>query len=199
MFYPPDLFSFTPTLEANWRIIRDELLMLPESTFIPWKEKQLYNTGWDVFGLHGFGKRDAAHCALCPETTRIVESIPDLITAGFSSLKPHTHIQPHVGYSYLVSETGELVRGELNNAVLRGHLGLIIPRSYSGFGCALEVGGELYVWQEGKCVFFEDTVIHQAWNRTDETRVVLLFDFKKPKALATSGEDFPNTMSGAAA
>lgn len=183
MFYPGHLFPFTATLEANWRLIRDEMLALPAGRFIPWKETKLYDTGWDVFGLHAFGKRDAEHCALCPKTAGIVEAIPGLITAGFSSMKPHTHIQPHVGYAYSFSETGELVRCELNNRVLRGHLGLVIPKSYSGFGCALEVGGELHVWKEGECVFFEDTVEHQAWNRTEETRVVMLFDFEKPKDL----------------
>jgi aspartyl/asparaginyl beta-hydroxylase (cupin superfamily) len=177
-------FDFTERLDPNWRSIRDELLKLPSGRFIPWKEKQLYESGRDVFSLYAFGNRDHAHCDLCPETTRLVESIPGLITAGFPSLKPGTHILPHVGYAYTVDDAGNLTRSELNNTVVRGHLGLVIPESYSGFGRALEVEDELHDCSEGQCVYFDDTVLHQVWNRTEGTRVVLLFDFQRPSHLS---------------
>jgi beta-hydroxylase len=91
-----------------------------------------------------------------------VEQIPGLTTAGFSWMSPGTHIKPHVGYS---------------SAVLRCHLGLVIPSD-----CKLRVGSETRGWQEGKTLVFDDTVEHEAWNRSDKDRVVLLLDFKRPGA-----------------
>jgi aspartate beta-hydroxylase len=56
-----------------------------------------------------------------------------------------------------------------------GHLPLIVPAD-----CALKVGGELHVWQEGRVVVFDDTYEHEAWNRSDRIRVVMIFDVWNP-------------------
>ena len=72
-----------------------------------------------------------------------------------------------------------MTRRDLNNTVLRLHLGLIIPKTYTAIGCAIRVGEEIENWQEGKCLIFDDTIEHEAWNRSHDTRVVLLVDFNK--------------------
>ena len=41
----------------------------------------------EIFGLYGFGMKLDKNCQLCPETTKLVEQIPHLVSAGFSSLK----------------------------------------------------------------------------------------------------------------
>lgn len=180
MFYPTEQFPFTRTLEDHWQAIRGELLGLPDTQFTPWPETFLYEAGWDVFGLYAFGERIAEHCALCPETTRLVETIPGLVTAGFSSLKPMTRIKPHVGYAYTYGGDGEIrTDGDPNGDVLRCHLGLIVPDAYTENGCAIRVGGDTRAWTQGKCLVFDDTIIHEAWNLTFMTRVVLLLDFRK--------------------
>ncbi len=163
MFYESSLFNFVAELEANWQLIRQELTQLHEQDFIPWPEKYLYGKGWDAFGLYAFGIKLGKNCKLCPETTRLVKQIPGLVTAGFSSLTPGTHIAPHTGY---------------DDGLLRCHLGLTVPDN-----CGIRVGEETRTWQEGKCLVFDDTVEHEAWNRGDRTRVVLLLDFKAPKQL----------------
>lgn len=183
MFFDSADFNFTTTLETHWQTIRAELTRLSESQFIPWKETFLYETGWNVFGLYGFGKRMDDHCQLCPETIRLVETIPNLITAGFSALKPKTHIKPHVGYHYHYAEDGQLTRMALNTTILRCHLGLIVPPTLTTIGCAIRVGEELRNWEEGKCLIFDDTIQHEAWNRSQGTRVVLLIDFTIPNDL----------------
>jgi aspartate beta-hydroxylase len=38
----------------------------------------------------------------------------------------------------------------------------------------------LHVWQEGRVVVFDDTYEHEAWNRSRQTRVVLIFDLWNP-------------------
>jgi aspartate beta-hydroxylase len=56
------------------------------------------------------------------------------------------------------------------------HLPLVIPEG----DCKLVVGGEAHAWQEGRCVTFDDTFLHEAWNRTDRQRVVLILDTWNP-------------------
>ena len=161
MFFESTEFEFVSRLESNWLLIRQELEQLQQDQFIAWPEKFLYKKDWKVFGLYAFGKKLKDNCRLCPETTRLVEMIPGMTTAGFSSLAPGTHIVPHVGYY---------------NAVLRCRLGLIVPDE-----CALRVGNQTRNWQEGKCLIFDDTVEHEAWNYDDTARIVLLMDFKNPQ------------------
>lgn len=159
MFYKTTNLSFVQSLEANWLLIKEELNRLQPGTSISWQENFLYNQGWDMFGLHSFGRKLEENCRLCPETTRLVESIAGMTTAGFSSLAPGTHIVPHEGYV---------------NTVLRCHLGLVVPD-----GCSIRVGSETKTWEEGKCLIFDDTVEHEVWNHSNFPRIILLIDFKK--------------------
>ena len=89
----------------------------------------------------------------------LVEQIPGLCMAGFSCLGPKAYLIPHRGCF---------------DAVLRCHLGLIIPQD-----CGFRAGGVTRQWEKGKCLIFDDTVIHESWNHSNETKVVLLIDFLK--------------------
>lgn len=164
MFYSNEQFPFTRTLEQNWQTIRNELLRLKDGNFLDWPEKHLYGEGWSVFGLMSYGVKLDKNCKLVPETTRLVEQIPGLTMAAFSHMKPNTHITPHTGNP---------------EGVLRCHLGLMIPEN-----CGIRVGSETRSWEEGKCMVFNDTVEHEAWNKSDKSRVVLLLDFKAPEVVA---------------
>jgi ornithine lipid ester-linked acyl 2-hydroxylase len=159
-FYEAAEFDFALNLEANWEKICEELAALKGEHFIDWSERYLYKEGWQTFGLYAFGVKIDKNCRLCPKTTKLVETIPGLVTAGFSALAPGTHIAPHTGYP---------------DGVLRCHLGLVIPAD-----CAIRVSDTTRSWQEGKCLVFDDTLEHEAWNKSDRTRVILLLDFKAP-------------------
>ena len=196
MFFNPSDFPQTSILEANWQPIRRELEALPDTRFVPWKETNLYSTGWDVFGLYAFGTRLEDHCRLCPQTAAVLDRIPGVVTAGFSTLKPLTHIKPHFGYSYSYTESGLSERRTLNDGVLRCHLALMVPPTLTHLGCCIRVGDHLSNWDEGKCLVFDDAMEHEAWNRTEGTRVVLIVDFPKPAgfsvdaaAPATAGKE----------
>lgn len=166
MFFDLNKFEFVTALESNWLTIRKELEQIQHNHFIPWPEKFLYEKGWEVFGLYAFGRKLKNNCQLCPETTKLIEMIPGLTTAGFSSLAAGTHIKPHIGYS---------------KTVLRCHLGLIVPDE-----CALRVGTQTQNWQEGHCFIFDDTIEHEAWNYGDNNRIILLIDFKNSKAASNN-------------
>ncbi len=149
------------SLEREWKTVQAELRNLDFARFQEWPEKFLYESGWHVFGLWAFGRQLTLNCQLCPKTSEIVEQIPGMVTSGFSRLAPRAHIKPHRGYT---------------SRVLRCHLGLIVPKSGS---CELRVGDERRAWQEGKCLFFDDTTEHEAWNHSDEERIILLIDIKR--------------------
>lgn len=161
MFIERDQFEFVCHLEGAWREIRDERLALAPSSFEPWVQREMYGEGWSVYGLYAFGERIDAALRECPKTAAALEAIPGLTTAGFSHLAPGAHIQPHEGW----------VR-----TVYRAHLGLVVPDH-----CALRVGTETRPWRGGECLIFDDTTEHEAWNRSTETRTVLLFDFLRPR------------------
>ncbi|MFN3726884.1 MAG: aspartyl/asparaginyl beta-hydroxylase domain-containing protein [Allosphingosinicella sp.] len=83
----------------------------------------------------------------------------------FSRLGPGARIPPHHG---------------MLNARLICHLPLIVPE-----GCGFRVGGETRKWEVGKLLVFDDTVEHEAWNNSDEDRIILIFDVWRPELDAT--------------
>jgi ornithine lipid ester-linked acyl 2-hydroxylase len=164
MYYETARFPFAAHLEENWREIRVELDALAGEEFIAWPEHSLYGEhGWQTFGLYAFGQRQPEGCARCPRTEALVRQIPGLMMAGFSRLAPGAHIVPHRGYE------------GYSGYVLRLHLGLRVPE-----GCAMRVGTETRRWAEGKCLVFDDSFEHEAWNRSDQVRTVMLCDFLNP-------------------
>ena len=180
MFVDVARVPFVPMLRESWKPIREELLGLDGTTFVPWHETDLYETGWDVFGLYAFGRRLDENCAKAPHTAAVVERIPGLVTAGFSSLKPMTQIAPHFGYEYETAPDGSLTtQRKLNTTVLRLHMGVVVPPTYTDLGCAIRVGDQVASWKEAECLCFDDAIEHEAWNRSQGTRVVLLVDFLK--------------------
>lgn len=121
---------------------------------------------WGACFLWEYGVRNDAVCALCPETAAALAMVPrnDIPgrapTAFFSLLRPHTRIPPHTGVTN-------------SRAII--HLPLIVPGQ-----CGFRVGGETRAWQVGEAFAFDDTIEHEAWNDSDELRVVLIFDVWNP-------------------
>ncbi len=92
----------------------------------------------------------------------------------FSALAPRTHIPPHTGES---------------NARLVVHLPLIVPENCG----SLRVGFEQRAWRVGEALIFDDSIEHEAWNNSDELRVVLLFDVWNPQ-LTQQDREIVNTL-----
>lgn len=180
-YYPRKHFPWLETLEAATDTVRDELRavlsqgQLFEAFLGP---ASLQGTrgmldsssdqapAWDAYFFHRHGQRHEGHCARCPRTSALLDALPlvrirdHAPEALFSVLSPGTHILPHTG---------------VTNTRLVTHLPLIVPPD-----CAIRVGGEEHVWQEGRCVTFDDTWEHEAWNRSEEVRVVLILDSWHP-------------------
>jgi aspartyl/asparaginyl beta-hydroxylase (cupin superfamily) len=166
MYCEVNLIASLAVLERNWRTVREELDALDLENFRAWPERQIYtNDGWKVFGFFAFGRQLEENCRRCPETTRLLQALPGMVTAGFSRLAAGTRILPHRGYE------------GYSGYYLRAHLGVVVPESAD---CGLTVGGETRRWQEGKCLLFDDSSEHSAWNHGPGDRVVLLVDLRNP-------------------
>ena len=48
----------------------------------------------------------------------------------------------------------------------------------------MRVGGIECHWQNGKTLFFDDTFVHEAWNRTSQDRYILLMRILHPELSA---------------
>ena len=107
------------------------------------------------------------NAARCPKTMEALREVPLAHVANrspsilFSLLKPGARIPPHNG---------------LVNTRSICHLPLIVPGQ-----CTFRVGNSVRDWAEGRAWLFDDTIEHEAWNRTDQTRVILLFDVWRPE------------------
>jgi ornithine lipid ester-linked acyl 2-hydroxylase len=162
--HDPSRFPFVARLEAAWQLIQAELLALERTAFQESPDSLTtiadgYNeTGWQWYALYGGGPECAANRERCPTAAAACEAIPGLRNAGFSRFLPGTHLYPHCG-----EMTG----------VLRCHLPLLVPVGH----CGLRFGGEVVTWQTGRCLVFDDTFEHEAWNHTEQERVVLLATF----------------------
>ena len=166
-----EVFPWHRSFEAHWETIRDEVEALLEhrqalANFQDISTDQATITDddrWKTYFLYGFGFRADPNCQRCPETARLVESVPGMKTAMFSILAPGKHIPAHRGpYKGLV----------------RYHLGVKVPRDRRS--CRIRIGDEYAIWAEGESLFFDDTYEHEVWNDTDEERVVLFLDVVRP-------------------
>jgi aspartate beta-hydroxylase len=121
---------------------------------------------WTGYYFYRHGVRREDNCTSCPATARALDRLPLVHVREhgpevlYSVFTPGTHLLPHRG---------------VTNTRLVGHLPLIVPEN-----CALNVGGEVHQWQPGKVVVFDDTYEHEAWNRSQQTRVVMIFDVWHP-------------------
>ncbi len=171
MLLDPASFACIPLIESAFADIRRECLALPADGFDPWVQRFMYGTGWDLYGLIAWGHVLSASQRACPATTALLTQIPGVQTAGFSRLRPGTHITPHCGW--------------VTN-VYRIHLGLVIPKN-----CAMTVAGETKTWQEGRSLIFDDTSLHESWNRSQSNRFVLLLDVLRPGCKPLKDDDMP--------
>jgi len=179
-FYERRDFPWLDQVERATDAIRSELLAVLEDpgAFAPYVQGDpnrphneqagmLNNPAWSAFFLWKNGDPVAENAARCPKTLaaladapfcRVPKRSPSIL---FSLMQPGAHIPPHNG---------------LVNTRLICHLPLIVPGR-----CRFRVGNDVREWVEGRSWVFDDTIEHEAWNETDRTRVILLFDIWRPE------------------
>jgi aspartyl/asparaginyl beta-hydroxylase (cupin superfamily) len=180
-FYERDEFPWLAEFESATAGIQRELariLVEDEAGFSPyiqyddhqpldqWRELNK-SPRWNAFHFYDKGREIAERCARAPETMAAIRRLPQAAvplrspTAMFSVLEPKTRIPPHTGIA---------------NFRLVVHLPLVLPGR-----CGFRVGGETREWRIGEAWVFDDTIEHEAWNDSDETRTILICDIWSPR------------------
>jgi aspartate beta-hydroxylase len=124
------------------------------------------SAAWSAYHLWKDGEVIEAHARRCPKTMAVIAALPQPRAAGrspaamFSVLSPRTRIPPHTGIA---------------NTRLVLHLPLIVPD-----GCGFRVGSETRPWKVGEAWVFDDTIEHEAWNDSDQQRIILICDLWNP-------------------
>lgn len=196
-YFDRQYFPWLSQLEAATSVIRDELLRViaedasllqPYVAMKPGTPQNKWSPldgslAWSAMHLWKDGQRDDAVCARLPQTTEIVQSLPlsDLPgrtpTVFFSILQAGAHLPAHTGVSNV-------------RAII--HLPLIVPP-----GCSFRVGGDVRDWVEGEAWAFDDTIEHEAWNRSNQMRAILILDVWNPHITSTE-RDMLRTFFAAA-
>jgi aspartyl/asparaginyl beta-hydroxylase (cupin superfamily) len=179
-FHPRALFPWIEDLEAATETIAAELeavMHAERAELVPYIQYEEHlpldqwrplnkNPDWTAIHLWKNGNRVDANARHCPQTMALLARLPQPQVRGagpnamFSLLAPRTAIPPHVG---------------VNNARVVCHLPLIVPE-----GCWFRVGAETRYWKRGEAFVFDDTIEHEALNRSDELRIVFIFDVWHP-------------------
>jgi hypothetical protein len=178
-FYERDEFSWLAEVEQAVPEMQAELrtILAEGQDFAPYVESSserpraanplINDPSWGAYYFWRNGKIVPENAARCPVTIKALEHAPmPLIderspVALWSLLKPGTHIQPHHG---------------MLNTRLICHIPLIVPKD-----CAIRVGNETRAWREGEALIFDDSFEHEAWNKSGDTRVILLFEIWRPE------------------
>jgi beta-hydroxylase len=169
------VFPEARLLRDNWKVIQEEAkALLEDAKSIPQFHEvdrlQRFisardNVAWHTFFFKGFDKWLPKNCDLAPRTAELLRRLPIISTAMFSIIDGGKHIPPHVGFF---------------KSVLRYHLALMVPDDAPVY---IVVGGQEYRWREGEDVLFDDTYLHEVWNKSRERRVVLFCDVLRDKTL----------------
>lgn len=179
-FHDPGQFPGLAKIEqatGNIRAEFDALIAAEAAEMVPyiqypervpmrqWRELN-HNRKWTAIHLLQNGAQIEANARHCSKTIEAVSrmDLPQVPGASpnamFSLLAPRTRIPPHTGVA---------------NTRLVCHLPLIVPP-----GCGFRVGETIREWHAGEAFVFDDTIEHEAWNDSDELRVVLIFDLWPP-------------------
>lgn len=195
-FFDREQFDWLSRLEEATRDIQREMAAVmaePDSSaLVPYihypdwapldQWRPLNNSkDWSAFHLLEAGEPVPANAGRCPVTMGVLADMPQprvprrSPVAMFSVLKPRTRIPPHHGVA---------------NTRLVVHLPLLVPP-----GCGFRVGNETREWKVGQAWAFDDTIEHEAWNDSDEVRVVMIFDIWHPYLSEAEKEAYIRIMA----
>jgi len=171
--------NWASELEENFAIIQTEFTAaLPQLSALarPYLEHNLSSNhsiahlnndfGWSAIDVFKAGVGNPKIAKLLEKTLALLSCAPlyrltdNPFEVFFSVLKPQQHIKTHYG---------------LSNHSLTVHLPIIVPSN-----CELRVADSRKNWEPGKLIIFDDTFDHEAINRSQKERIVLIFSIWHP-------------------
>lgn len=181
-FYPADALTWVKSMESNVPALQEEIRsFMTRHEFPSYFNTKLVSRvgGWKAPLLFAWGEEFPSVTVELPILTAALKQIPGMLSCSVSILEPHTTIKEHYGDT---------------NAIIRNHLGLLIPSGLPA--CGIKVKNTERSWQEGKVLSFCDAHLHSAWNHTERVRVVVIFDVLKEEYLDRKDEICANVLSG---
>lgn len=168
---PDQFFPAHQELLDDYDAIRRETLeialsgRLPANHDIMQQQRTLYEFDrkiWGMLPLRGYGFNYPKNQQRIPTLQAFLARHPDVVSAAVSLFPPGKVLRPHKGPF---------------KGVWRYHLPLYVQQLGNGrTSCELKINGTRYDLQEGEGFLWDDTFMHSAVNRSDQPRVVLLFD-----------------------
>lgn len=125
--------------------------------------KGIADDGWKRFYIKWYGPTDPKAKLLCPRTSALLETMPEVHLGMFSILMPGSRIPPHFGPARMC---------------LRYHMGISTPNDDA---CNIKVGNDTYSWRDKEDVMFDDTIVHEVSNNTNVPRIILFLDIERPQ------------------
>jgi aspartyl/asparaginyl beta-hydroxylase (cupin superfamily) len=167
----PEMAPIIQALESKHQEIKaefDRVWKAAPASFGSYEHYLVTRKDWKALYLFRKGKLVTQTSTLAPITYGVVDELAfrtgklcTLLESHFSTLLPGATIPPHC---------------DLWNFSINLHFAIDIPA-----GCSIRVAGEERTWQEGKCMLFDYSFLHEAWNRSDRTRTCLLLDLWHPE------------------
>jgi len=168
-------------LEAGWRDTLEEYWAYSKTLDkIPDYSYPGAVTGqWNTVMLVSAMKEQPA-LQFFPKTRKLLEAVPhypQFREAQISILGPKSRIKPH---------------RDGGNFWHTCQLALSVSDVAR---CGIRVGGLTRHWTVGQTIFFNTSYEHEAWNDTDEVRIVLIVDYLHPELTEPECEFVTHTMS----
>lgn len=172
--YPPfsDLtgVDWFEKLKKELPAIKEKTLALLNSNTLEIKEKHLEEKTDGNLAVTGFmfWKSRFDHMIVKGQDLfNHFKDIPGVVTVGINMMHPHTHLKPHYGDS---------------DAIYRIHIPIDIPAQLPE--CGITVDGITKPWLENELLVFCDAYLHEAWNRTDKMRIIIILDVMREDFLS---------------
>lgn len=190
-YQDPSITRAVEHLQAHWTAIRDEYQAKAPSIKSDYEidtEHTLHQGTWDWHSYMTKGKLRGEFASHFPKTFGILQTLREeqLLFEGtpfgysfFSTLHAQSKIAAH--YAPM-------------NFRVRLHLPLIVPSDATNADsshppCAIRVGNATRPWNPGQALVLDDVFEHEAWNETDQERVVLLVDLWHPDVTPAERKD----------
>ena len=159
--------------------IQQNIKDVSPKAWIDWPEKDLYTADmeWKIIPICYCVPSDNLNNQIWIDTTsniipdiyRFIKSLKNVRTALISRMGKNVKLKYHQGWECVA------------NHVLRCHLPIIVDDNKSG----IVVRDVCNFHKEQDYILFDDSLEHYGFNKSENTRYVLIIDFKRPENVQT--------------
>lgn len=165
-FFDAEKIDWHPIIEKNKEVILQEFQSVITNSYSPYFNQSAVNQEnvWKTISFRFWTVNYYRNQKQFPEITKTLNMVPGLMTASINKLDAGGRIALHNGDS---------------NGFYRCHFGLEIPGEIPEVG--FKVLNESKSWKKGELLIFCDANMHEAWNKSDKDRYILVFDVIRPE------------------